>query len=99
MRTRSIQRTNTIFNQNKPKFPHKKNTENINNKQTIEIFQGTNLDINTVSCTRMSPFLLSESLVKLFIYTLILGHYLCEKIGPSFVKFQLNFLSQIRKTM
>ena len=38
----------------------------------------------------MSSFLLSEIVVKLVIYPLMLGHYLCEDIAPrpSFLKFQ-----------
>ena len=52
----------------KPNFHNRQNTTNINNKQTIETFQGKKLDINMVSCTRMSSFLLSGNLVKLFIY-------------------------------
>ena len=36
------------------------------------------------------PFFLSESVVKLVIYPLMLGHYLCEEIAPrpSFRKLQ-----------
>ena len=38
----------------------------------------------------MSPFLLSESVVKLVIYHLMLGNYLCEEVDPrpSFLKLQ-----------
>ena len=45
----------------------------------------------------MNPFLLSKSLVKVLIYPLIQGHYLCQNIDPHLIKLLLHFLSHTRK--
>ena len=81
------------FQKSTKRFKQKKYT---NHKKIVKIFV---LNTNMVSCTWMSPFLLGESVVKLVIYPLMLGHYLCEEIArrTSFLKFQRRFLSHTIK--
>ena len=79
MRTISIQGTKNIFDQNKPKISNSTKSFKKATNKPLEFSNISKLDINTISCTWISPLFLSVRLLKLVIYHLILRHYLCKK--------------------